>query len=164
MLAIGILPSCVAVRFIMTARPNPVVNCPLTATWAAVGGKWKLTIIYWLGEQPRHFAALKRQLDAVSEGVSQKVLAQQLRELMGDGIVARESTGAAPAPVIYSLTEYGTTVLPMLEMVRLWGLAHIARTQTDGAPSCVVNRHPQAPRAPAQQAPDVAFPMQAMRG
>jgi DNA-binding HxlR family transcriptional regulator len=112
------------------ARRNPVVNCPLTAAWAAVGGKWKLTIIYWLGEQPRHFAALRRQLDAVSDGVSQKVLAQQLRELIADGLVARETTGAAPAPVIYSLTDYGNTALPMLETVRLWGLAHIARTRT----------------------------------
>src|SRR6202012_5386876 len=102
-------------------------NCPLTAAWAAVGGKWKLTIIYWLREQPRHFAALKRQLDAVSEGVSQKVLAQQLRELIADGIIARESTGAAPAPVIYSLTAYGKSVMPLLEEVRVWGLAHIAR-------------------------------------
>jgi DNA-binding HxlR family transcriptional regulator len=113
----------------MPARKNPVVNCPLTAAWAAVGGKWKLTILYWLGEQPRHFAALKRQLDAVSDGVSQKVLAQQLRELIADGLVARETTGTAPAPVIYSLTDYGNTALPMLETVRLWGLSHIARRQ-----------------------------------
>jgi DNA-binding HxlR family transcriptional regulator len=46
------------------ARPNPVPNCPLTAAWAAVGGKWKLTIIFWLAECPRHFAGLRRQLDA----------------------------------------------------------------------------------------------------
>jgi len=51
------------------ARPNPVSNCPLTAAWAAVGGKWKLTIIYWLAERPRHFAGLRRQLDSVSEGM-----------------------------------------------------------------------------------------------
>ena len=43
------------------ARRNPVNNCPLTAAWAAVGGKWKLTIIYWLAERPRHFAALPRR-------------------------------------------------------------------------------------------------------
>jgi DNA-binding HxlR family transcriptional regulator len=109
------------------ARPNPVSNCPLTAAWAAVGGKWKLTIIYWLAERPRHFAALRRQLDAVSEGVSQKVLAQQLRELIADGLVARERTGAVPAPVIYSLTDYGNSVLPMLEMVRIWGQKHLER-------------------------------------
>jgi len=123
----------------MAARKNPVVNCPLTAAWAAVGGKWKLTIVYWLSEQPLHFAALKRQLDAVSQGVSQKVLAQQLRELIADGIVTRERTGAAPAPVIYSLAPYGKSVMPLLETVRLWGLAHIART-AGGAPNCMTSR------------------------
>lgn len=109
------------------ARRNPVSNCPLTATWAAIGGKWKLTILYWLSEHPLHFAALRRQLDAVSEGISQKVLAQQLRELIADGIVVRERTGTTPAPVVYSLTDYGVSVLPLLEAVRLWGKTHIAR-------------------------------------
>ncbi len=128
----------------MSARPNPVVNCPLTAAWAAVGGKWKLTIIYWLGEQPRHFAGLKRQLDAVSEGISQKILAQQLHELIADGIVARKSTGTAPAPVIYSLTAYGKTVMPLLEEVRLWGLAHIVRTARGETLNCLAS-HSSAP-------------------
>jgi DNA-binding HxlR family transcriptional regulator len=123
------------------ARANPVINCPLTATWAAVGGKWKLTIIYWLGEQPRHFAGLRRQLGDVSISVSQKVLAQQLRELIADGIVKRESTGTAPAPVIYSLTDYGNTVLPMLDMVRLWGLAHIARGRGSALHANCAERH-----------------------
>jgi DNA-binding HxlR family transcriptional regulator len=93
-----------------------------------VGGKWKLTIIYWLAERPRHFAGLRRQLDAVSEGISPKVLAQQLRELMADNIVIQDRTGTAPSPVIYSLTEYGKSVLPMLELVRRWGEGHIQRT------------------------------------
>jgi DNA-binding HxlR family transcriptional regulator len=113
------------------ARRNPVSNCPLTAAWAAVGGKWKLTIIYWLAERPRHFAALRRQLDEVSDGVSQKVLAQQLRELIADGIVVRERTGATPAPVMYSLTRYGDSVLPMLETVRLWGKVHLERARAN---------------------------------
>jgi DNA-binding HxlR family transcriptional regulator len=121
----------------MTARTNPVSNCPLTATWAAVGGKWKLTIIYWLAERPRHFAALRRQLGEVSEGVSQKVLTQQLGELIADGIVMRERTGAVPAPVIYSLTEYGNSVLPLVENVRVWGKRHIERTR--GGPSQSLN-------------------------
>jgi DNA-binding HxlR family transcriptional regulator len=131
---------------ITSARSNPVRNCPLTATWAAVGGKWKLTIIYWLAEQPRHFAALRRQLGEVSEGVSQKVLSQQLQELVADGLVARERTGDIPAPVIYSLTEYGVTVLPLVENVRLWGKRHIersniARTQTTSeAINCLASR------------------------
>lgn len=117
------------------ARRNLVTNCPLTAAWAAVGGKWKLTILYWLAARPRHFAALRRQLEAVSDGISQKVLAQQLRELIADGLVDRQRTGATPAPVIYSLTGYGDSVLPMLEAVRRWGTTHLERTH-GGPPSC----------------------------
>ena len=126
----------------LTARSNPVSNCPLTATWAAVGGKWKLTILYWLAEQPRHFAALRRQLDEVSEGISPKVLTQQLRELIADGLLVRTRSGAVPAPVIYSLTEYGTSVLPMLELVRRWGKAHLQRTRGTAEPtlSCLASR------------------------
>jgi len=41
-------------------RGNPVTGCPLTAAFAAIGGKWKLIIIYWLSESPKHFAALRR--------------------------------------------------------------------------------------------------------
>ena len=104
-------------------RPNPVEGCPLTAAFAAIGGKWKLIIIYWLAESPKHFAALRKAMP----GISQKVLTQQLRELMNDGLVNREPKGAVPAPVEYSLTEYGQSVLPLVENVRTWGRAHLSR-------------------------------------
>src|SRR5262245_13223021 len=84
------------------ARPNPVSGGPLTAALAAIGGKWKLIIVYWLAESPKHFAALRRLMPSIS----QKVLTQQLRELMSDGIVHREPKGAVPAQVDYSLTDY----------------------------------------------------------
>jgi len=105
------------------ARPNPVEGCPLTAALAAIGGKWKLIIVYFLAESPKHFAALRKAMP----GISQKVLTQQLRELISDGIVNREVKGAVPAPVEYSLTEYGRSVLPLVEDVRLWGRGHLER-------------------------------------
>jgi len=105
------------------ARPNPVEGCPLTAALAAIGGKWKLIIVYFLAESPKHFAALRKAMP----GISQKVLTQQLRELTSDGIVNRETKGAVPAPVEYSLTEYGRSVLPLVEEVRVWGRAHLER-------------------------------------
>ncbi len=108
-------------------RPNPVSGCPLTAALAAVGGKWKLIIVYWLAESPKHFAALRREMS----GISQKVLTQQLRELASDGIVQRHPKGAVPAPVEYSLTDYGRSVLPLVEGVRLWGRAHLERLTTE---------------------------------
>jgi DNA-binding HxlR family transcriptional regulator len=81
-------------------RNNPVGGCPLTAALAAIGGKWKLIIVYWLAESPKHFAALRSCLP----GISQKVLTQQLRELVNDGIVR-----------------------PLVEDILQWGRAHMKR-------------------------------------
>lgn len=102
-------------------RPNPVSDCPLTAAIAAVGGKWKLLIIYWLAESPKRFAALRE----VMSGISQKVLTEQLRELIDDDIVRREQAGPAPAPSIYSLTEHGHAMMPIVEAARTCGRTHI---------------------------------------
>ena len=108
------------------ARPNPVEGCPLTAALAAIGGKWKLIIVYWLAESPKHFAALRKLMP----DISQKVLTQQLRELANDDVVQRNPKGAVPAPVEYSLTDYGLTLLPLIESVRGWGNAHIEHFTT----------------------------------
>lgn len=104
-------------------RANPVEGCPLTAALAAIGGKWKLIIVYWLRDRPRHFAGLRR----VIPGISQKVLTEQLRQLMDDGIVARHPTGVTPSPVEYELTEYGRSLLPIVHAVRAWGRGHLER-------------------------------------
>ena len=104
-------------------RSNPVSDCPLTAALAAAGGKWKLIILYWLAESPRHFAGLRQLMPSIS----QKVLTEQLRELMADQIVSRDPTGPAPAPVFYALTDYGRSLLPIIDSVRTWGRGHIQR-------------------------------------
>lgn len=111
-----------------SAKRNPVPACPLTAAVAAIGGKWKLIILYHLSQSPLHFAALRRLMP----GISQKVLTEQLGQLAGDGIVERRETGAAPSPVIYSLSAYGTSLLPLLDSVLGWGRTHLARTTEDG--------------------------------
>ncbi|WP_225876219.1 winged helix-turn-helix transcriptional regulator [Lysobacter solisilvae (ex Woo and Kim 2020)] len=104
----------------------------MAAAFTAIGGKWKLTILYWLAHGELHFAGLKRR----AAPISSKVLAQQLRELEADGIVDRTPTGAVPAPVIYQLTEYGQTLLPIIGTVRVWGEGHLlhsgARRRSDG--------------------------------
>ena len=105
------------------ARRNPVSDCPLTAALAAVGGKWKLILIYWLAEGGHHFAGLRRRMTSISH----KVLTEQLRELEADGIVKRAPLGKVPAPVMYQLTAYGRTLLPLVESVRTWGRGHIDR-------------------------------------
>ncbi len=104
-------------------RANPIRGCPLTAALAAIGGKWKMIILYWLAESTMHFASLRQAMP----GISQKVLTQQLRELVNDGLVERKPQGPVPAPVLYSLTEYGRSLLPLVEAVRRWGRNHLER-------------------------------------
>jgi DNA-binding HxlR family transcriptional regulator len=105
-------------------KMNPIEGCPLTAAIAATGGKWKLLIISWLGESPRCFGELRRLMPAA---ISHKVLTEQLRELAADGIVSREATGAVPAPVTYSLTEHGRSLVPIVAAIRGWGRTHLRR-------------------------------------
>lgn len=112
------------------ARRNPLGECPLTAAFAAVGGKWKLTIIYWLAREEHHFSGLQRRVAPISH----KVLTDQLRELEADGIVMRSPLGTVPAPVNYHLTEYGQTLLPMVESIRVWGEGHLHRGRRENAP------------------------------
>ncbi|HWU52864.1 MAG TPA: helix-turn-helix domain-containing protein [Tahibacter sp.] len=110
-------------------RANPLADCPLTAAFAAIGGKWKLTLIYWLAHDETHFAGLKRR----AAPISAKVLTEQLRELEADGIVERDATGPVPQPVIYRLTAYGAALIPLVEQVRVWGAAHLRRRRTESA-------------------------------
>lgn len=104
-------------------RRNPIGDCPLTAAFAAMGGKWKMIIVFWLAEAPRQFGELRRLMPSIS----QKVLTEQLREMHADGLIDRNKTGEPPAPVIYSLTEYGRSLLPLVESMRHWGRGHIQR-------------------------------------
>lgn len=116
------------------ARANPLPGCPMSAAFAAVGGKWKLTILYWLAHGETHFAGLRRRVSPITA----KVLAEQLRELEADGLVHRDETGPVPAPVFYRLTTYGQTALPLVESVRIWGEGHLEHTGADRA--CEVAR------------------------
>ena len=104
---------------------DPLADCPLAAAFAAVGGRWKLTLLYWLAHGELHFAGLRRR----AAPISSKVLAEQLRELEADGIVARLPTGEVPAPVVYRLTAYGRTLLPLVECARAWGEGHLRRSR-----------------------------------
>lgn len=63
--------------------------------------------------------------------ISSKVLTEQLRELIADGVVQRHRTGQRPAPVVYSLNDYGRSLLPIVESVRVWGRGHIERFSTE---------------------------------
>ena len=94
--------------------------CGLDAAVHVVGGKWKALVLWALSVEPRRFAELRRELD----GVSEKVLIQQLRELERDGVVHREVHEQVPPKVVYSLTKKGSTLERALRPLGKWGEQH----------------------------------------
>jgi DNA-binding HxlR family transcriptional regulator len=90
----------------------------MEVTLAIIGGKWKLLLIYKLGE-----AGVMRfnELGRLHPRLTQKMLAQQLRELEADGLVNRKSYNQVPPKVEYSLTKRGAALLPILEGMIAWG-------------------------------------------
>lgn len=98
-------------------------GCPVEATLAVIGGKWKAVLIFHMMHGGTHrFAELRRK----THGISEQVLSRQLRELEADGIVFREAFAEVPPRVEYSLTEYGTSLKPVTEAMCHWGKRHMA--------------------------------------
>ncbi|MHA7582255.1 winged helix-turn-helix transcriptional regulator [Paenibacillus vandeheii] len=101
----------------------------IEATLEIIGGKWKALIICLLMSGVKRTGALKRSID----GISQKVLIQQLRELERDGLVRRHGYQQMPPKVEYSLTEYGVTANKIVDDVLCtWGRENIALRQQQG--------------------------------
>jgi DNA-binding HxlR family transcriptional regulator len=97
-------------------------ECPVEATLAVIGGKWKAVLIFhMMDDGPQRFAELRRK----TRGISDRILSRQLRELESDGIVHREVFAEVPPRVEYSLTEYGQSLRPVTEAMCQWGKRHM---------------------------------------
>ena len=92
-------------------------GCPVQATINVLSGKWKVQAVWRLSFGPLRFAELRDLL----RGVSEKVLAAQLRELEKDGVISRTAVLSSPPKVTYSLSRSGQTLIPLLEGLCDWG-------------------------------------------
>ena len=101
-------------------RPGAYV-CGIDAAMDVIGGKWKVLILWTLGEHPCRFGELRRLVP----GVTEKVLASHLRELEDDGIVHREDYDEVPPRVVYSLTPIGVSLNEALAPLGAWGRENV---------------------------------------
>lgn len=110
----------------MIKETNYETCCPVVTTLDIIGGKWKVLILYHLSQETRRFNELQRRLGAVT----QRMLTLQLRELERDGIVHREVYNQVPPKVEYSLTDFGRTLLPVIEAMHDWGQTYAKASWT----------------------------------
>src|SRR5260370_3117038 len=81
-----------------------------------VGDKWSVLIVAMLGDGPRRFTELKRNI----EGVSQRMLTLTLRGLERDGLGSRKVFPTIPPRVDYVLTSLGETLLEPARGLPAW--------------------------------------------
>ncbi|NWG21648.1 MAG: winged helix-turn-helix transcriptional regulator [Chloroflexi bacterium] len=99
------------------ARLRKAHMCPVEAGIALLSGRWKARILWKLYNRTMRFGELRRALP----GITEKMLAQQLRELEHDELVTRTMYPEMPPRVEYSLSTFGRTLEPVLQMLATWG-------------------------------------------
>lgn len=92
--------------------------CTVSLAMDLIGGRWKTVILYHLKDGPKRYTELRKSMFAVTE----MTLSLQLKQLEKDGLVSRTAYGQKPPlKVIYDLTGFGKTCVPVLEAITAWG-------------------------------------------
>jgi DNA-binding HxlR family transcriptional regulator len=133
-------------------------HCPIEVALEVIGGMWKVIVVRELLTGTKRYSELHRGL----RHATHKMLAQQLRQLEGDGILDRKVYPQVPPKVEYSLTQLGRELGPLLDSMSGWGRRVIDgragtagrfKTQAATMPPRMVSADRRAPRATTAAAP-----------
>lgn len=92
-------------------------NCPVEATLDLIGGKYKALILWHLVDTTLRFNEISKLVPRATP----KMLTQQLRELENDNLIIRTVYPVVPPKVEYSLSEFGKSIIPVLDAMCNWG-------------------------------------------
>lgn len=98
-------------------------GCPINLTLEILGDKWSLLIVrdIMFGNR-RHFRELLRKSD---ERISSNILSDRLKTLVEKGVLTRVDDPTHKQKGIYSLTEQGIELLPILAQMAAWGFKYL---------------------------------------
>jgi DNA-binding HxlR family transcriptional regulator len=105
---------------VLVTNDEPAVyQCPVDAPIHVLGGKWKLVLVFYLLQEPRRNGELRRLVPTIT----QKMLTQQLRELIADGLVTRQVFDQVPPKVVYDINlDERDPLQQLLQPLCDWGL------------------------------------------
>ena len=102
-------------------------GCPINLTLEVLGDKWSLLIIRdMIFGNRRHFREL---LTRSEEGIASNILADRLKRLTAQGIISKADDPTHKQKAIYSLTERGVELLPILAQMAVWGRKYLPVTE-----------------------------------
>lgn len=92
------------------------------ATMQMIRGKWKIRLLYKLNANSHsRFNTLQHDLNPITH----KILAEQMNQLIDDGLVERHDFHEQPLHVEYNLTKKGQSLIPVVDIICDWGLANV---------------------------------------
>ena len=92
--------------------------CCASLTMGLIGGKWKTVILFHLMHKTLRYSDLRKSMPTVTE----RTLSLQLKALESDGLIRRKVyTTKPPLKVEYSLTEFGESLIPVIQSIVDWG-------------------------------------------
>ena len=94
---------------------------PIVTTLELIGGKYKALILWALMDGRRRFG----EIHCLMPSATSSMLSRQLKELEADGLVRKTVVSENPPWVEYSLTSLGTSLMPVIEEMALWGAAYL---------------------------------------
>ena len=100
-------------------------SCGLEATLHIISGKWKPLVLFFLRDGSKRYGELKRAV----QGVSDKVLIQQLKDLEAHGVVVRNDYREVPPRVDYALTPLGRSLADAIVPLCAWGTENMAEVE-----------------------------------
>jgi len=102
----------------MYQRKIPItLDCGLDLIGEILYGKWKMRLLYFINEGHKRPSELQRKIPSASR----RVLEMQLKELEQHELVTKKIFEQMPPKVEYSLTDFGMTLLPIINQLGLWG-------------------------------------------
>lgn len=111
-------------------RTNHRSECVINQTVEILGDQWTLLVIRdIIFVNRRHFREL---LTKSMEGIASNILADRLRKLVQEGIITRSGDATHKQKAIYSLTEKGIALLPLLLEMAAWGYKYLPASTLQG--------------------------------
>jgi DNA-binding HxlR family transcriptional regulator len=105
-------------------------GCSVEESMRLLGGRWRLLLVSYLLEGPKRFNDLRRDIP----GISQRMLTLDLRALEEAGLIRRTVYPTSPIKVEYELAEDGKRLVPIVEVMKEFGLWLKAREGNSNVP------------------------------
>ena len=109
---------------------------PVRDALYVLNGKWKLPIIIAMVQGNRRFNEIRRAVDKIAA----KVLSNELKELEANGFLVRKVEDTYPVGIAYELTDYSTTLGPVLIELYRWGVMHRGKIMNQRSQSAVADK------------------------